>query len=71
MATSSYVDIGAIQRPESGSPAVDNSYVDIGAVQRQESSGTVVTDWMQNEENPLHYRRLSLVDSGPRPGRGI
>jgi hypothetical protein len=37
MATTSTVDIGAVQRKESGSPAPNTSYVDIGASQR---SGT-------------------------------
>lgn len=37
MANRSYVDIGAVQRRESGTPTADRSYVDIGALQRQEA----------------------------------
>jgi hypothetical protein len=36
--TISYVDIGALQRKEGGSPTAGTSYVDIGAAQRQEAS---------------------------------
>jgi hypothetical protein len=29
-------------------------------------------DWMQNApDRPSHYSKLSMLDSGPRPGRGI
>lgn len=38
MATQSYVDIGAVQRIESGSPTAATSYEDVGAVQRQEQA---------------------------------
>jgi hypothetical protein len=38
--TQSYVDIGAVQRKEGGSPTVLVSYVDIGAAQRQEAAAT-------------------------------
>jgi hypothetical protein len=31
-----------------------------------------VFDWMQNApDRPSHYSKLSMIDSGPRPGRGI
>jgi hypothetical protein len=43
MSTLSYVDIGAIQRKEGGSPAPNTSYVDIGAAQRQETTVTAYT----------------------------
>lgn len=45
MATQSYVDIGAMQRIESGSPTASISYVDLGGVQRQESSAAGPTNW--------------------------
>lgn len=36
MATTSYTDVGAVQRPYSGAPTAKTSYVDVGAVQNQE-----------------------------------
>jgi hypothetical protein len=36
MATQSFVDLGAVQRIESGSPTAGADYVDIGAAQREE-----------------------------------
>lgn len=40
MARRSYVDIGAVQRRESGSSVARHSYVDIGALQRQEAAAS-------------------------------
>jgi hypothetical protein len=45
MATTSTVDIGAVQRKESGSPAPNTSYVDIGASQRSGAAPPAVPDW--------------------------
>jgi len=42
METTSYVDIGALQRPESGGSA-GTSAVDIGSAQRQEATGVVIS----------------------------
>ena len=43
--TTSYVDIGALQRPNSGSgEVIDKDYIDIGAVQAQEQQLNVVLD---------------------------
>ncbi len=38
MATIGYLDIGAVQRKESGSPTANTGYLDLGAVQRQETA---------------------------------
>lgn len=43
MATTSYVDLGAMQRIESGSPTAKTSYVDLGGVQRQETAAAAAT----------------------------
>ena len=37
-ATTGYLDIGAVQRIESGSETPKTGYLDIGAVQRQETA---------------------------------
>lgn len=38
----------------------------------QPPTGTTPFDWMQNAPvRPAHYSKLSMLDSGPRPGRGI
>lgn len=38
MATVGYLDIGAVQRIESGSETSGTGYLDVGAVQRQEAA---------------------------------
>jgi hypothetical protein len=38
MATQTYVDIGAVQRPLTGSPGVNYTYIDVGAIQVQETA---------------------------------
>ncbi len=36
MSTTSYVDLGAVQRPESGTETPQQNYLDLGAAQRPE-----------------------------------
>ena len=49
MATTSYTDIGAMQRIESGSPTAKTAYVDMGAVQRQEQ--VVISNYVALERD--------------------